>query len=223
MDGLEAEPVTGRLAEFDCRNNRLAQLGLRQDGFEDAVARGARALRRAPHRRADRHQHLRHPRDRAAPTAGATPATGALPAGFPLSPHARTSSRSPTSCAAICGLQGPAAAISTACSSSAKVFASAHRLIEAGFADAAVVGGVDSLCLTTLYGFGSLELLSREPCRPVRRASATASRSARRRASCCSSGRSGRAAQSRSWATAKARTATTCRRRTPRARACISR
>jgi len=63
-------------------------------------------------------------------------------------------------------LDGPAAAISTACSSSAKVFASAHRMIEAGFADAAVVGGVDSLCLTTLYGFGSLELLSREPCRP---------------------------------------------------------
>jgi 3-oxoacyl-[acyl-carrier-protein] synthase-1 len=39
-------------------------------------------------------------------------------------------------------------------------------MMEAGYADAAVVGGVDSLCLTTLYGFGSLELLSREPCRP---------------------------------------------------------
>jgi len=32
--------------------------------------------------------------------------------------------------------------------------------------DAAVVGGVDTLCLTTLYGFNSLQLLSRAPCRP---------------------------------------------------------
>jgi len=31
---------------------------------------------------------------------------------------------------------------------------------------AAVVGGVDSLCLTTLYGFHSLQLTSPEPCRP---------------------------------------------------------
>ena len=84
-------------------------------------------------------------------------------------------------------LQGPAAAISTACSSSAKVFASAHRLMEAGLADAAVVGGVDSLCLTTLYGFASLELLSREPCRPCD-AARKASRSAKRRATRCWSG-----------------------------------
>jgi 3-oxoacyl-[acyl-carrier-protein] synthase-1 len=46
------------------------------------------------------------------------------------------------------------------------VFGTAARLIEAGVIDAAVVGGVDSLCLTTLYGFNSLELLSHEPCRP---------------------------------------------------------
>jgi 3-oxoacyl-[acyl-carrier-protein] synthase-1 len=39
-------------------------------------------------------------------------------------------------------------------------------MIAAGVCDAAVVGGADSLCLTTLYGFGSLELLSRAPCRP---------------------------------------------------------
>jgi 3-oxoacyl-[acyl-carrier-protein] synthase-1 len=56
--------------------------------------------------------------------------------------------------------------VSTACSSSAKVFASAARMIEAGLIDAAVVGGVDSLCLTTLYGFNSLELLAPQPCRP---------------------------------------------------------
>src|SRR4029450_6837655 len=68
------------------------------------------------------------------------------------------------------GLTGPALAISTACSSSAKVFATARRAIAAGACDAAVVGGVDSLCLTTLYGFNSLQLVSAEPCRPADRA-----------------------------------------------------
>jgi 3-oxoacyl-[acyl-carrier-protein] synthase-1 len=56
--------------------------------------------------------------------------------------------------------------VSTACSSSAKVFAAAARMLATGLIDAALVGGVDSLCLTTLYGFNSLELLSPEPCRP---------------------------------------------------------
>jgi 3-oxoacyl-[acyl-carrier-protein] synthase-1 len=39
-------------------------------------------------------------------------------------------------------------------------------MIAAGVIDAAVVGGVDSLCLTTLYGFHSLQLTSARPCRP---------------------------------------------------------
>ena len=56
--------------------------------------------------------------------------------------------------------------VSCACASSAKVFGSARRMIEAGLIDAAVVGGVDSLCLTTLYGFHSLQLCSNAPCRP---------------------------------------------------------
>jgi len=64
------------------------------------------------------------------------------------------------------GIEGPAAAVCTACSSSAKVFATAQRLIDANVIDAAIVGGVDSLCLTTLYGFHSLQLTSSEPCRP---------------------------------------------------------
>jgi 3-oxoacyl-[acyl-carrier-protein] synthase-1 len=63
-------------------------------------------------------------------------------------------------------LRGPAATVSTACSSSAKVFATAARSIAAGDCDAAVVGGADSLAMSTLYGFHSLELLSRHPCRP---------------------------------------------------------
>jgi 3-oxoacyl-[acyl-carrier-protein] synthase-1 len=65
-----------------------------------------------------------------------------------------------------CGLQGPAVALSSACASSAKAFGTAHRMIEANLIDAAVVGGTDSLCLTTLYGFNSLQLCSKAPCRP---------------------------------------------------------
>ncbi len=64
-------------------------------------------------------------------------------------------------------LTGPAQVISTACSSSAKVFASASQYIKLGLCDAAIVGGVDSLCLTTLYGFNSLELVAKDICRPA--------------------------------------------------------
>ena len=49
------------------------------------------------------------------------------------------------------GLRGPAHVVSTACSSSAKVFAAAARMVDLGVVDAAVVGGVDSLCMTTLF------------------------------------------------------------------------
>jgi 3-oxoacyl-[acyl-carrier-protein] synthase-1 len=64
------------------------------------------------------------------------------------------------------GLAGPAVVVSTACSSSSKVFANAQRLIDFGLIDAAIVGGVDSLCMTILYGFNSLQLLSERPCAP---------------------------------------------------------
>ena len=67
------------------------------------------------------------------------------------------------------GLAGPAYIVSTACSSSAKVLASAQRLIEAGLCDAALVGGVDSLCGLTVRGFAGLEVLSSAPCRPFSR------------------------------------------------------
>jgi 3-oxoacyl-[acyl-carrier-protein] synthase-1 len=35
--GLEDEPLPAELAEWECRNNRLAWLALNQDGFMDAV------------------------------------------------------------------------------------------------------------------------------------------------------------------------------------------
>lgn len=64
------------------------------------------------------------------------------------------------------GLRGPAYTIATACSSSAKVFASAARLIRAGLVDTVVVGGGDTLCGMTLGGFGALEALSATRCNP---------------------------------------------------------
>ena len=64
------------------------------------------------------------------------------------------------------GLTGLRYTISTACSSSAKAFASAWRLLAAGRCDAAVVGGVDSLCELTLNGFDALESLAPERCNP---------------------------------------------------------
>ena len=71
--------------------------------------------------------------------------------------------------AAALGLSGPAYAIAAACASSAKVFASARRLIRAGLADAVVVGGADTLCRMTLNGFASLEALSPGMCNPFSR------------------------------------------------------
>ncbi len=67
------------------------------------------------------------------------------------------------------GLTGPAYTIGTACASSAKVFAAARRLIRAGLADAAVVGGADTLCRMTLQGFDSLQALSKGRCNPFSR------------------------------------------------------
>ncbi|MCL1132165.1 beta-ketoacyl-[acyl-carrier-protein] synthase family protein [Shewanella sairae] len=63
-------------------------------------------------------------------------------------------------------LTGPSYTVSTACSSSAKVFASATRLLNAGVCDMVIVGGVDTLCQLTLNGFHSLESISTGHCQP---------------------------------------------------------
>jgi 3-oxoacyl-[acyl-carrier-protein] synthase I len=63
-------------------------------------------------------------------------------------------------------LDGLAYTVSTACSSSGKVFGSARRLIAAGLADAAIVGGADTLCRMTVGGFAALEAMSRSRCNP---------------------------------------------------------
>lgn len=64
------------------------------------------------------------------------------------------------------GITGPAITINTACSSSAKVFASGARWLQSGLVDAVLVGGVDTLCYSVLHGFDSLQLLSANPCKP---------------------------------------------------------
>ena len=64
------------------------------------------------------------------------------------------------------GLRGPVVTVSAACASSAKVFATAKRWLRQAVVDAVVIGGVDSLCLSVIQGFHSLQLVSPAPCRP---------------------------------------------------------
>jgi 3-oxoacyl-[acyl-carrier-protein] synthase-1 len=64
-------------------------------------------------------------------------------------------------------LHGPAYTVSTACSASAKAFASAQSLLASGFCDAVITGGVDALCDLTLNGFEALSSLSRTISKPM--------------------------------------------------------
>lgn len=164
VEGLEDEPVVDRLQAFDCRNHRLAQLSLRQDGFSEAVttARNRYGATRigvfigtsTSGVLETEHAYQRCNAD-----------TGNLPDSFSFR-HTQDVFAVTEFTRHYLQLAGPASGISTACASSAKVFASAYRYIQAGLCEAAVVGGVDSLCLTTLYGFNALELTSNQPCRP---------------------------------------------------------
>ena len=164
VPGVDAVRLPAEQSRFDCRNNRLAELALRQDGFLEAVER---ATGRWGRRRIGvfigtstagilQTELAYRERDRV---------TGALPASFEYSATHNSFSVADYLRQRL-HLEGPAAAVSCACASSAKVFGSARRMIEAGIIDAALIGGVDSLCLTTLYGFHSLQLSSPLPCRP---------------------------------------------------------
>lgn len=164
VDGVDDEALTGPLADYDCRNNRLAALALAQDGFADAVTDARR----------------RYGADRIGLFTGTSTSgileteiafrqrdteTGLLPADFRYRERHNTYSVADFTQKAL-GLEGPAVAISAACASTALAFGHAARMIELGLCDAAIVGGADSLCLTTLYGFHSLQLTSQQPCRP---------------------------------------------------------
>ncbi|MCA9512426.1 MAG: beta-ketoacyl-[acyl-carrier-protein] synthase family protein [Myxococcota bacterium] len=67
------------------------------------------------------------------------------------------------------GLGGPSLTLSTACSSSARAFATARSLLRLGLCDAVVAGGSDSLCGLTMNGFASLQAISDRPCNPMSR------------------------------------------------------
>lgn len=157
-------PVSTDLAHFDCRNNRLAQLSLEQDGFAETIKQAIE----------------KYGADRVGVFLGTSTSgifstelayrerekhNGALPPDFQYAGTQNNYSLA-AFVSAYFGLRGPAFVVSSACSSSAKVFGNAMRMVAAGFCDAAIVGGVDSLCLTTLYGFQSLGLVSNQPCRP---------------------------------------------------------
>lgn len=152
--------VPAHLQSLDCRNNRLLQAAL--DQIAPAVAAAA----------------ARYGKDRIAIVMGSSTSgisdgedaltarqeTGLWPENFAYS---QQEIGNPGIFAArYFGLNGPAYTIATACSSSAKVFASARRLIRMGLADAALVGGADTLCRMTLNGFNALELVSANPCNP---------------------------------------------------------
>jgi 3-oxoacyl-[acyl-carrier-protein] synthase I len=164
VEGVELETMVPRLADHLCRNNQLAQLALKQDGFCEAVEKAIQA----------------YGRDRVGVFLGTSTSgilsteiayrhrdgkTGALPNDFHYQ-HTHNTFSVSGFVRDYFELEGPAVAVSSACSSSAKVFGNAARMMACGLIDAAIVGGVDSLCLTTLYGFNSLELLSTERCQP---------------------------------------------------------
>jgi 3-oxoacyl-[acyl-carrier-protein] synthase-1 len=160
----ELDDETGKLEQaWDSRNNRLARLGLEQDGFAERVREMA--------------DHLGP--DRLAVILGtSTSSIGQTELAFRdldsdgqvLKKFHQPMVHNPHSTGAFVadylGITGPALTISTACSSSAKVFASASRMLEQNIVDAVIVGGVDSLCLSVIYGFHSLQLVSPNPCRP---------------------------------------------------------
>lgn len=162
VDGLDAA-LPASLGRWDCRNNRLAWLALNADGFLDAAA-GARR---------------RHGAARIAVIVGtSTSSIGATEDAYRVLdadgrfPPALRSTRvhTPHSLANFVqdalGLEGPCLTVSTACSSSAKAFAVAERMLRLNLVDAAIVGGADTLCGSVLFGFNALQLVSPEPCRP---------------------------------------------------------
>jgi 3-oxoacyl-[acyl-carrier-protein] synthase-1 len=164
--GLDATALPSRFAALDCRNHRLAWLGLQADGFDgkarDAIDRhGAERVAvlvgtSTSTIAASEAAYREHRRNGLGTAALARPGLHHL--------HATTAFVRD-----VLGTSGPCSTISTACSSSAKVFAQAARMIEVGLVDAAIVGGVDSLADSTVFGFHALGLVSTERCRPFDR------------------------------------------------------
>jgi len=163
VGGIEDSPLPSAWAAWESRNHRLAWMALNTDGFHD---RATAAIER-------------YGASRVALILGTSTSsigeteyayrTLDADGRFMVAQRERRVHETHALGAFVqqaLGVHGPCLTIATACSSSAKVFASAQRLLHAGFADAAIVGGVDTLCGSVLYGFNALELVSPEPCRP---------------------------------------------------------
>ena len=167
VDGLEDAPLPAQFARWECRNNRLAWLALQQDGMLEAVAavrdrygaeRVALVLGTSTASIGETEEAYAHLQ---------TDADGTLRFRDDMQrPIVHTPHSLGDFVQQATSLRGPCVTVATACSSSAKVFAQAARLIEAGLVDAALVGGVDTLCGSVLYGFNSLGLVSPQACRP---------------------------------------------------------
>ena len=134
IDDVDGQRLPAALADFDCRNNRLAQLGLEQDDFAARVRLAAEKY--GSHRigvfvgtstsgilQAEL-AYRRRDKD-----------TGRLPDDFKYETTQNSFSVSDFVRQWL-GLAGPTASISSACSSSAKAFGTAARMIELGVIDA---------------------------------------------------------------------------------------
>jgi 3-oxoacyl-[acyl-carrier-protein] synthase-1 len=163
LDSLAALPLPAALAAWDCRPARLAWHTLQADGFIDAVLAARQRFGAA---------RIGVALGTSASTIGASEiayrhldAEGRFPEGQ-RNPRLNTPHALADFVQAALELQGPAVTVSTACSSSAKVFATAERWLRLQHVDAVVVAGVEALSLSLLYGFRSLGLVSEQPCRP---------------------------------------------------------
>ncbi len=161
--GLEQQPLPPALVHWDSRATRLAWAGLQADGFAAAV-QAVRERAGAPR--------IGLLLGTSAATIGASEAAyrtlmpdGSFPPAL-RSPRLNTPHALALFVADALGLQGPACTVSTACSSSAKVFAQGERWLRLGLVDAVVLGGVDALSASMLYGFHALGLTSPQPCQP---------------------------------------------------------
>lgn len=161
VDGLEEI----NLGEWQSRNNALAYLGLQQGTLLANIkelkqrfgASRMAVVMGSSTSSIDRTETAYHQLD-----------GQALAAEF-LQPKVHNPGAPALFVAAQTGITGPSLTINTACSSSAKVFATAARWLQAGIVDAVLVGGVDTLCMSVLYGFDSLQLVSAKPCAPFDR------------------------------------------------------
>jgi 3-oxoacyl-[acyl-carrier-protein] synthase-1 len=161
--GGDLAPLPPALAEWDCRNNRL-------------LAAAAAQIRPAIDAALSRHGAHRVALVVGTSTSGIAAGEEAMAVrirdgAFPREFSYRQQEIGGTAPlgARLLGVRGPAYTVSTACTSGAKALLAARRLLELGLADAALAGGVDTLCRLTVGGFTALESTSPQRCNPLSR------------------------------------------------------